>query len=87
MHPSCRVVQRIGQDFRGFVVSGEGGDPCAGGHGRDRFVLRLRELLSHFRGNFIAFKGINSPSQAAYGPEFSPLRKRDSVGRELTFCQ
>ena len=35
--------------------------------GSGRSVLRLRELLSRYRGNFIAFKGIYLLSHAAYG--------------------
>jgi hypothetical protein len=47
-HPSCRVVKRIRQDFRGFAVSGEDGDPCAGGHGRDRIRIAFKETFIPF---------------------------------------
>jgi hypothetical protein len=67
----------------GFAMSREGGNPAMAASSSGRVVLRLRELLLRYRGNFIAFKGIYLLSQAACGAGFLPLRKRDTRHKSL----
>jgi hypothetical protein len=66
-------------------MSQEAGNPAMAASSSGRSVLRLRELLSRYSGNFIAFKGIYLLSQAACGAGFLPLRKRDIYHHEGYF--